>query len=163
MIAGSGRSPGEENGNPLQYSCLENSMHRGAWWATVHGKAWDSQQREEVCCVLGFSPGQSLPALDQPLLSLLPAFQWQQLPYWGTCHYMPKHCAMRLILLSHLISEQPPLVGLQDPITERNQGVTYPGHKLTSGCGLRPGCLRGLCSSQHRRPSSAYSNQNSLL
>ena len=31
-----GRSPGEENGNPLQYSCLENSMDRGAWWATVH-------------------------------------------------------------------------------------------------------------------------------
>ena len=37
---------------------------------------------------------------------------------------------MRLILLSHLISEQPPLVGLQDPITERNQGVTYPGHMI---------------------------------
>ena len=34
---GSGRSPGEENGNPLQYSCLENSMGRGAWQATVHG------------------------------------------------------------------------------------------------------------------------------
>ena len=32
-----GRCPGEENGNPLQYSCLENSMGRGAWWATVHG------------------------------------------------------------------------------------------------------------------------------
>ena len=31
------RSPGEENGNPLQYSCLENLMDRGAWWATVHG------------------------------------------------------------------------------------------------------------------------------
>ena len=30
-------SPGEGNGNPLQYSCLENSMDRGAWWATVHG------------------------------------------------------------------------------------------------------------------------------
>ena len=29
--------PGEENGNPLQYSCLENSMDRGGWWATVHG------------------------------------------------------------------------------------------------------------------------------
>ena len=40
LIPGSGRPPGEENGNPLQYSCLENSMHRGAWWATVHGKAW---------------------------------------------------------------------------------------------------------------------------
>ena len=34
---GSGRSPGEGNGNPLQYSCLENPMDRGAWWATVHG------------------------------------------------------------------------------------------------------------------------------
>ena len=35
-IPGSGRSPGEGNGNPLQYSCLENSMDRGAWWAAVH-------------------------------------------------------------------------------------------------------------------------------
>ena len=32
-------SPGERNGNPLQYSCLQNSMHRGSWWATVHGVA----------------------------------------------------------------------------------------------------------------------------
>ena len=36
---GLGRSPGEGNGNPLQYSCLENSMDRGAWWATVHAVA----------------------------------------------------------------------------------------------------------------------------
>ena len=36
-IPGLGRSPGEGNGYPLQYSCLENSMDRGAWWATVHG------------------------------------------------------------------------------------------------------------------------------
>ena len=36
-IPGSGRSLGEGNGYPLQYSCLENSMIRGAWWATVHG------------------------------------------------------------------------------------------------------------------------------
>ena len=34
---GSGRSPGEGNGHPFQYSCLENSMNRGAWQATVHG------------------------------------------------------------------------------------------------------------------------------
>ena len=33
---GSGRSPGEGNGNPLQYSCLGESMDRTAWWATVH-------------------------------------------------------------------------------------------------------------------------------
>ena len=36
---GLGRSPGEGNGNPLQYSCLETSMDGGAWWATVHGVA----------------------------------------------------------------------------------------------------------------------------
>ena len=36
-IPGMGRSPGEVKGNPLQYSCLENPMDRGAWWATVHG------------------------------------------------------------------------------------------------------------------------------
>ena len=34
---GSGRSPGEGNGNPLQHSCLENSIDREAWWATVYG------------------------------------------------------------------------------------------------------------------------------
>ena len=39
LIPGSGRSPGGGNGNPLQHSCLENSMDRGAWWATVHGVA----------------------------------------------------------------------------------------------------------------------------
>ena len=38
-IPGSGRSPGERNGNPLQYSCLGNPMDRGAWQATVHGVA----------------------------------------------------------------------------------------------------------------------------
>ena len=37
LIPGSGRSPGEGNGNPLQYPCLENPMDRGAWRATVHG------------------------------------------------------------------------------------------------------------------------------
>ena len=36
LIPGSGRSPGEGNGNPLQYSCLENPTDTEAWWATVH-------------------------------------------------------------------------------------------------------------------------------
>ena len=39
LIPGSGRSPGEGNGNPLQYPCLENPMDRVAWQATVHGVA----------------------------------------------------------------------------------------------------------------------------
>ena len=38
-VPGLGRSSGELNGNPLQYSCLENPMNREAWWATVHGIA----------------------------------------------------------------------------------------------------------------------------
>ena len=37
LIPGLGRSPGEGNGNPRQYSCLENSMDRGDWWVTIHG------------------------------------------------------------------------------------------------------------------------------
>ena len=41
-IPGLGRSPGGGHGNPLQYSCLENPMDRGAWWATVH-RAAESQ------------------------------------------------------------------------------------------------------------------------
>ena len=39
LIPGLGRSPGEGNGNLLQYSCLENPMDGGAWWAAVHGVA----------------------------------------------------------------------------------------------------------------------------
>ena len=53
-IPGLGRSPGEGNGNPLQYSCLENPMDGGAWWATVHGvaKSWTrlSDSRFEDNC-----------------------------------------------------------------------------------------------------------------
>ena len=43
-IPGSGRSPGDGNGYSLQYSCLENSMDRGVWWATVHGVAKSQTQ-----------------------------------------------------------------------------------------------------------------------
>ena len=39
LIPGLGRSPGREHDNPLQFSCLENTMYRGAWQATVHGVA----------------------------------------------------------------------------------------------------------------------------
>ena len=44
-IPGSERSHGEGNDYPLQYSCLENSMDRGAWWAAVHGDTWGLCQR----------------------------------------------------------------------------------------------------------------------
>ena len=52
-------SPGEGNGNPLQYSCLENPMDRGAWWATVHGVAKSRTRLSDFAFILllhlGFS------------------------------------------------------------------------------------------------------------
>ena len=52
-IPGSGRSLGEGNGNPLQYSCLENSMDGGAWWATVHGVAKSRTRPSDFTFTLG--------------------------------------------------------------------------------------------------------------
>ena len=48
LIPGSGRSPGEGNCNPLQYSCLENPMDKGAWQATVHGVAKELDGTERL-------------------------------------------------------------------------------------------------------------------
>ena len=53
LIPGSGRSPGRGNGNPLQYSCLENSMNRGAWWATVHGVTKSQARLSMHACNVG--------------------------------------------------------------------------------------------------------------
>ena len=52
LIPQSGRSPGEGNGNPFQYSCLENSMDRGAWRATVHGVTKKSDMTKGLTCLL---------------------------------------------------------------------------------------------------------------
>ena len=46
LIPGLGRFPGEGIGNPLQYSCLENPINRGAWWATAHGISKESDMTE---------------------------------------------------------------------------------------------------------------------
>ena len=53
-IPGSGRSPGEGNGNSLQYSCLENPMDGGAWWATVHGVAKNQTRLSDFTFFLSF-------------------------------------------------------------------------------------------------------------
>ena len=54
MIPGLGRSPGEGNSNPLQYSCLKNSMDRGGWWATVHGVAKSQTRLSDFTFFLSF-------------------------------------------------------------------------------------------------------------
>ena len=51
-IPGWGRSPGKGNGNPLQYSCLENPMDGGAWWATVHGVVKSQTRLSDFTLVL---------------------------------------------------------------------------------------------------------------
>ena len=53
LIPGSGRSPGGGNGNPLQYSCLENPMDREGWWATVHAvtKSWTWLNTHTQACM----------------------------------------------------------------------------------------------------------------
>ena len=55
-VPGSGRSSGEGNGNPLQYSCLENPMDREAWWDTVHGdhKVSDTTEQRTLWLILSF-------------------------------------------------------------------------------------------------------------
>ena len=47
-IPGLARSPGEGNGNPLQYSCLDNPIDRGAWWATIHGVTRESDMTYQL-------------------------------------------------------------------------------------------------------------------
>ena len=64
LIPGSVRSPGEGNGSPLQYSCLENSMDSGAWWATIHGVT-KSQRDDRVPCGVSIESHSPPPLLDR--------------------------------------------------------------------------------------------------
>ena len=99
-IPGSGRSPGGGNGSPLQYSCLENPMDRGAWWATVHGVA-------ELDTLCKFRAGTELAskARAQRLLGLLPAPGTSHSDHTGLkflflmrscCHILLAFCAIKL-------------------------------------------------------------------
>ena len=82
LIPGSGKSPEGGNGNPLQYSCLENLMDRGAWWATVHGvkKSWTWLKW------LRTHPGRKLscPAWDLSFLVPNPLFLPPLCAFWPT-------------------------------------------------------------------------------
>ena len=82
LIPGLGRSPGEGNGNPLQYCCLENPMDGGAWQATVHGVAKSRTQLRDFTSLQGAEDGhlgfitwvpEQLEAESCPLLISSPA------------------------------------------------------------------------------------------
>ena len=71
MIPESGRSPGKGNSNPLQYSCLENSMDGRAWWATVHGVAKSRTRLSDFTFKLGETENSGLWQLLVFVLELL--------------------------------------------------------------------------------------------
>ena len=73
LSPGLGITPGRRNGNPLQYSCLENSMDRGAWWATVHGVAeLDMTERLHFTSIQGESHPPGLLLCSFGLLQVFP-------------------------------------------------------------------------------------------
>ena len=63
-IPGSGKCPGGINGNPLQYSCLENHMDRGAWWAIVHRVEKESDTTERLSTYIMYIPYLLYPFID---------------------------------------------------------------------------------------------------
>ena len=75
-IPGSGRSPGEGNGNPLQDSCLENPMDREAWWATVHGVAKSRTRLSDFTYLLTYTESESHSVMSNSLRHHGPYSPW---------------------------------------------------------------------------------------
>ena len=84
-IPGLGRSPGEGNGNPLQYSCLENSMDGGAWWAIVHGVTKSRTQLSNFTETSHCSNSPCVPrtSMVTQMVKCLPAMQETQVQSLG--------------------------------------------------------------------------------
>ena len=87
-IPGSGKSSGEGNDNPLQSSCLENPLDRGAWGATVHGvpKSWTRLRDFTFTFMLGFPDGsvvKNLPAKQELQETQVQSLGWEDAPEEG--------------------------------------------------------------------------------
>ena len=82
LIPGSGKSSGEENSTQLEYSCLENFMDRGSWWATVHGvaKSWTWMSEWRTCMYVGIQ----FSSVNENTLCFTPWKTWHlwHPPYW---------------------------------------------------------------------------------
>ena len=94
LIPGWGRSPGGGNGNPLQFSCLENPMDRGAWWATIH-RVRKSQTQLSMHTQVNQDDLKSLNYITKTLLSNKLAFlssgMWTYLSVRGRLPFTPPH------------------------------------------------------------------------
>ena len=89
-IRGSGRSPGGGHGHPLQYSCLENPMERGAWWARVHGvtknRTWPS---DLACTAHSFNNPTHRKESDKICFSQIPQMGRMHKVSWGRDSPLP--------------------------------------------------------------------------
>ena len=113
-VSGSGRSPGEGNGNPLQYSCLGNPVDRGVWRAAVHGVAEELDMTEQLSTL----EHALWSRLISPIFSL--GFPFEQYTYPIS---LPSSCTLLLLLLLSRFSR----VRLCDPIDGSPPGSPVPG------------------------------------
>ena len=158
LLSGSGRSPREGHGNPLQYSCLENPMDRGAWWATVHGatksQTWLTQLNTHthpfptVCCCLCWCKLIHLTRVVYFLCSFL--LHWSVsvsmpvLYYYDYCSFVNTGITMAPALLFflkialaimglswfHTWGNETPWWGRQSVNRRARSGTCHPGTKL---------------------------------
>ena len=121
-IPGSGRSPGEGNGNPLQYSCLENPTDRGIWWATVHGVAKSRTQLSDFTFFPFFlllqSTGPSAGASVVGAHGLSCSKVYEIFPDQGSIP-CPLHGQVDSLSLDH--QKSPPVFSRQDLLTTGTQ------------------------------------------
>ena len=107
LIPGLGRCPGGGNGNPVQYSCLENPMNRGAWWVTVHQFS---------------SVAQSCPTLCDPMNSSTPG-----LPIH---HQLPEFTQTHIHRVSDAIQPSHPVLSPSPPAPNPSQHQSFPMSQL---------------------------------
>ena len=121
LIPGSGRSPAEGNGNPLQHSCLENPMDRGAWWATVHGVAKSQTRLSDFSFLL------STVKIE------VPHFNSYEMFHWMACCLVLSH--IQLSVTPWAVAQQAPLsMGISRQ--EYWSGLSFPSPRDLSNPGI---------------------------
>ena len=100
-MPGLGRSPGERNGNPLQYSCLENPMDGGAWWATVHGVAKSRTRLSDNRTELNWSTREIMYSVRNVMTNSV-CCVWQLREYILNSHHKAKKFFLCLLFCTYM-------------------------------------------------------------